>query len=30
MADASQEEREATSKVIEEVHKCPGVWTIHL
>ena len=26
MADSSHEEREATSKVIEKVHKCPGVW----
>jgi len=28
MADASQDEREATFKFIEEVHNCPAVWDV--
>ena len=28
MRDASQDEREATFKFIEEVHNCPAVWNV--
>ena len=28
MADASQDEPEATFKFIEEVHNCPAVWDV--
>jgi len=28
MADASQDEREATFKFIEEVHNCPAAWDV--
>jgi len=28
MAHASQDEREATFKFIEEVHNCPAVWDV--
>ena len=28
MADASQDEREATFKFTEEIHNCPAVWDV--